>query len=42
MFAKFERAVGKWFTFIDMSFLPNEIEERYKPIIADKLAVLGR
>lgn len=40
LFVKFERVADKWFEFIDISFLPDEMKERYKHIIADKLDVL--
>ncbi|MGL4955732.1 MAG: HipA domain-containing protein [Bacteroidales bacterium] len=37
MFTKFDNASAKWFEFIDISFLPDDMKERYKQIIADKL-----
>ena len=30
LFAKFEKVTSKWFEFIDISFLPKEMKERYK------------
>ncbi len=40
MFAKFQKASEKWFEFIDISFLPNDMKNMYKQIIADKLGAL--
>lgn len=40
MFAKFEKASDKWFEFIDISFLPYDMKEQYKQIIAEKLYIL--
>lgn len=42
MFAKFEKATEKWFDFIDISFLPDDMKVRYKQIIAEKMASLKR
>lgn len=39
MFAKFEKISEKWFEFIDISFLPDDMKELYKQIIADKVAL---
>ena len=41
-FSKFEKAANKWFEFIDISFLPDEMRERYKEIIVEKLETLKR
>lgn len=40
IFRKFTKAKNKWFEFIDMSFLPNEMKETFKAIIAAKLGLL--
>lgn len=40
MFAKFNKAASKWLEFIDISFLPEEMKERYKHIIVEKIGVL--
>lgn len=37
IFNKFAKATEKWFEFIDLSFLPDEMKEASKPIIAEKL-----
>ena len=42
LFSKFENAANKWFEFIDISFLPDEMRERYKQIIVEKLETLKR
>ena len=39
IFAKF--AKEKWFEFIDLSFLPDEMKEAFKTIIAEKLNLLA-
>ena len=41
IFAKFAKAKDKWFAFIDLSFLPNEMKEAFKTIIAEKLSLLA-
>ena len=41
IFAKFTKAKDKWFEFIDLSFLPNEMKESFKFIIAEKLSLLA-
>ena len=41
IFAKFTKAKDKWFEFIDLSFLPNEMKEEFKAIIAEKLSLLA-
>ena len=38
IFAKFAKAKDKWFEFIDLSFLPDEMKEAFKAIIADRLS----
>lgn len=40
VFNKFLKAQDKWFEFINSSFLPDDMQERYRVIIADKLAML--
>lgn len=41
IFNKFIRARNKWFTFIDISFLPDEMKKSYKEIIDTKFAILS-
>ena len=41
IFAKFTKAKNKWFEFIDQSFLPDEMKEAFKVIIAEKLSLLA-
>ena len=36
--AKFAKAKDKWFEFIDLSFLPDEMKEAFKVIIAERLS----
>ena len=38
IFAKFTKAKDKWFEFIDQSFLPDEMKEPFKAIIAERLS----
>lgn len=40
IFAKFMKSKEKWFEFIDISFLPDEMKEGYKAIITEKLSLL--
>ena len=40
IFAKFMKSKEKWFEFIDISFLPDEMKEAYKAIITEKLSLL--
>ena len=40
IFNKFVKAKEKWFEFIDLSFLPNEMKEAFKAIVAEKLNIL--
>ena len=40
IFNKFMKAKDKWFEFIDLSFLPDEMKESFKTIIAEKLRLL--
>ena len=40
IFAKFVKAKEKWFDFIGQSFLPDEMKEAFKVIIAEKLSLL--
>ena len=41
IFAKFTKAKDKWFEFIDQSFLPDEMKEAFKALIAEKLSLLA-
>ena len=41
IFAKFTKAKDRWVEFIDLSFLPDEMKEAFKVIIADKLSLLA-
>ncbi len=41
IFAKFAKAKEKWFAFIDQSFLPDEMKDAFKAIIAEKLNLLA-
>ena len=41
IFAKFTKTKEKWFEFIDLSFLPDEMKESFKAIIAEKLSLLA-
>lgn len=40
LFSKFLKVANKWFEFIDISFLPDDVKEQYKQIVADKLESL--
>ena len=40
IFAKFAKVKDKWFAFIDQSFLPDEMKEAFKAIIAERLSLL--
>lgn len=40
IFAKFAKVKDRWFAFIDQSFLPDEMKEAFKVIIAEKLNLL--
>lgn len=40
LFSKFIKVAGKWFQFIDISFLPEDMKDRYKEIIKSKLELL--
>ena len=37
LFNKFNKVIDKWFEFIDISFLPEEMKEQYKKIISSKM-----
>ena len=39
--AKFAKVKDRWFEFIDLSFLPDEMKEAFKAIIAEKLSLLA-
>ena len=41
IFVKFAKAKDRWFEFIDQSFLPNEMKEAFKIIIAQRLSLLA-
>ena len=41
IFNKFAKVKDKWFEFIDQSFLPDEMKESFKTIIAEKLYLLA-
>ena len=41
IFAKFAKAKDRWFELIDLSFLPDEMKEAFKAIIAEKLSLLA-
>ena len=41
IFAKFAKAKDKWFEFINLSFLPDEMKEAFKVIITEKLNLLA-
>lgn len=40
LFNKFVKAADKWFEFIDISFLPEDMKEQYKAIIQFKLEMI--
>ena len=40
IFAKFAKAKDKWFAFIDLSFLPDEMKEAFKAIIAERIILI--
>ena len=40
IFAKFTKAKEKWFEFIDLSFLPDEMKMTFKDVITEKLNLL--
>jgi serine/threonine-protein kinase HipA len=42
LFSKFTKAKDKWLSFIDESFLPFEMKERYKVLINDRVGQLNR
>ncbi len=41
IFAKFAKVKDRWVEFIDLSFLPDEMKEAFKVIIAEKLSLLA-
>ena len=41
IFTKFAKVKDRWFEFIDQSFLPDEMKEAFKAIIAEKLSLLA-
>ena len=40
IFAKFAKAKDRWFEFIDLSFLPDEMKEAFKAIIAERIILI--
>lgn len=40
LFSKFSKVVDKWFEFIDISFLPEDMKGQYKLLIQNKLEIL--
>ena len=40
IFRKFLKVKDKWFAFIELSFLPDDMKERYKGIIDEKLKMI--
>lgn len=40
LFAKFIKVADKWFEFINISFLPDDMKEQFKAILKNKLEVL--
>ena len=40
IFNKFLNIKNKWFEFIDISFLPDDMKENYKTIISERLELL--
>ncbi len=40
IFNKFLKIKDKWFEFIDISFLPNDMKENYKTLISERLELL--
>ena len=41
IFAKLAKVKDRWFAFIDLSFLPDEMKEAFKAIIAERLSLLA-
>ena len=41
IYAKFAKAKDIWFEFIGLSFLPDEMKEAFKGIIAERLNLLA-
>ena len=41
IFAKFAKVKDRWFEFIDLSVLPDEMKEAFNAIIAEKLNLLA-
>ena len=40
IFAKFAKVEDRWFEFIDLSFLPDEMKEAFKAIIAERIILI--
>ena len=40
IFAKFAKVKDRWFEFIDQSFLPDEMKEAFKVIIAERIILI--
>ena len=41
IFTKFAKVKDRWFAFIDLSFLPDEMKEVFKTLIAEKLSIIA-
>jgi len=41
LFTKFSKVTDKWFGFIDISFLPEEMKEQYKKNISSKIELIA-
>ena len=41
IFKKFNKTIPAWYEMIDLSFLPNEIKEKYKTIIAENVKIIS-
>lgn len=42
IFVKFTKALSGWFEFIDISFLPVGMKERYKELLKDKISMIQK
>lgn len=41
VYEKFRRLLPEWYSFIDMSFLPEQMKEEYKQLIQNRSAILN-
>ena len=41
IFAKFAKAKEKWVEFINLSFLPNDMNEAFKSIVTERLNLIS-